>query len=751
MMMGKTKGQELAERVGLWGQRNGLARKLAMALTLAVIASGIATYAVLTGGGPLQGPNPHTVFSMFTLDLVFMLLLAALVGRRLLKVWAERRAGAAGARLHVRLVLLFSVVAITPAILVAVFSALVINFGVEQWFNKRVSTAVDESLAVASAYLEEHQQVIGGDALAMANDINREGPALLRNPFRLTQMVGAQAAVRGLSEAIVFDSSKQVLARAGLAFSMELSIDGIPQWAFERARSGEVAVLTNSGDQRVRALVKLEGSLVDSYLYVGRAVDPKVIDHMDRTNRAVAEYKQLELTRSGLEVTFSAIFVMVALLLLLAAMWIGLTLATQMATPIIRLIDAAERVRTGDLAARVADEGAVDELGSLSRAFNRMIGQLETQRQELMGANRELDERRRFSEAVLAGVSAGVIGLDRHGVVELPNRYAAEYLTMEPEAMVGHSLEELVPELAPLFGMIRRRPERSVQDEMKVVRNGRSRALLVRIVAERDEWEVTGFVVTIDDMTELLSAQRKAAWADVARRIAHEIKNPLTPIQLSAERLKRKYLKQIEKDPETFLKCTDTIIRQVSDIGRMVDEFSAFARMPTPVMKQDDLVETINQTVFLARTGYPDVAFECEFPRTAVTIPCDIRQIGQALTNLLKNAVEAIQGREGPDLPKGKIAVKVERRLGCVVVSVEDNGRGLPVDQRDRLAEPYVTTRVKGTGLGLAIVKKIMEDHGGELVLEDLDGGGARVCLVFGTEDDKPRIGATDTVTTHGA
>jgi two-component system nitrogen regulation sensor histidine kinase NtrY len=472
---------------------------------------------------------------------------------------------------------------------------------------------------------------------------------------------------------------------------------------------------------------------------------------MDRTNRAVAEYKQLELTRSGLEVTFSAIFVMVALLLLLAAMWIGLTLATQMATPIIRLIDAAERVRTGDLAARVADEGAVDELGSLSRAFNRMIGQLETQRRELMGANRELDERRRFSEAVLAGVSAGVIGLDRHGVVELPNRYAAEYLTMEPEAMIGHSLEELVPELAPLFGMIRRRPERSVQDEMKVVRNGRSRALLVRIVAEQDELEVTGFVVTIDDMTELLSAQRKAAWADVARRIAHEIKNPLTPIQLSAERLKRKYLKQIEKDPETFLNCTDTIIRQVADIGRMVDEFSAFARMPTPVMKQDDLVETINQTVFLARTGYPQVSFECEYPKGTVNIPCDIRQISQALTNLLKNAVEAIQGREGSDLPRGKIAVKVEQRLGCVVVSVEDNGRGLPVDQRDRLAEPYVTTRVKGTGLGLAIVKKIMEDHGGELVLDDLDGGGARVSLVFHTEDDKPRIGATDTVTPHGA
>ena len=739
------------DRISFWRQRKGLARQLALGLTIAVIASGIATYAVVTGGGPLRGPNPKTVFSMLSLDLVFMLLLAALIGRRLLRVWAERRAGAAGARLHVRLVVMFSVVAITPAILVAVFSTLVINFGVEQWFNKRVSTAVDESLAVAKAYLEEHQQVIGGDALAMANDLAREGTGLFRNPYLLTQIVGAQAAVRGLSEAIVFDASRQVLARAGLAFSMELSMDSIPAWAFERARSGEVAVLTNPGDQRVRALVKLEGSLIDIYLYVGRAVDPKVIDHMDRTSRAVDEYKQLEVTRSGLEITFSAIFVMVALLLLLAAMWVGLTLANQMATPIIRLIDAAERVRGGDLSARVADDGAADELGSLSRAFNRMTSQLETQRHELVGANRELDERRRFTEAVLAGVSAGVIGLDRQGLIELPNRYAADYLSLDVEAMVGMLLTELFPEAQALFQSVQRRPDRSVQDELKVFRKGRARALLVRIVAEQDEAEVTGFVVTIDDITELLSAQRKAAWADVARRIAHEIKNPLTPIQLSAERLKRKYLKQITQDPETFLTCTDTIIRQVGDIGRMVDEFSSFARMPAPVMKSDDLLDVVRQAMFLAKTGYPDVGFDCQFPAEAVKIPCDARQIGQALTNLLKNAVEAIQGRQGEDLPKGRVNLAVERKMGCVIVSVRDNGRGLPVELRDRLAEPYVTTRVKGTGLGLAIVKKIMEDHGGELVLDDAEGGGAQVSLVFRAENEQSAPLVADTVTSHGA
>ena len=728
-----------------------MAGKLAKALALAVIASGVATYAVLTSSGPLGGPNPRTVFGLVALDLLLLLLLVALVGRRMAHVWAERRSGTAGARLHVRLVMMFSVVAVTPAILVAVFSTLLINFGVEQWFNNRVSTAIDESLAVAKAYMEEHQQVIGGDALAMANDINREGPALLRNPYRLAQMVGSQAAVRGLSEAIVFDFAGQVLARAGLAFSMELSIDRIPAWAFDRARSGDVAILTNPGDQRVRALVRLETGLSDAYLYVGRYVDPKVLDHMERTNRAVAEYKSLEVTRSGLELTFSAIFGVVALLLLLAAIWVGLTLATQLATPIIRLIDAAERVRGGDLSARVDDAGATDELGSLSRAFNRMTSQLDTQRRELVGANRELDERRRFTETVLAGVSAGIIGLDPLGNIELANRSAAEYLSVEPEAIIGRALGAVVPEMVELLESVRRRPERSVQDEMKLARGGRMRVLLARISAERDDADVTGFVVTIDDITELLSAQRTAAWADVARRIAHEIKNPLTPIRLSADRLRRKYLKQIDEDRDTFVSCTETIIRQVGDIGRMVDEFSAFARMPAPVMKDEDIAEVVRHAVVLFRTGYPQVGFDLDLPAGTLKIPGDSRQIGQALTNLLTNAVEAIHGREGEDLPKGRIAVSVQRRANGVAVVVEDNGKGLPVEQRERLTEPYVTSRVKGTGLGLAIVKKIMEDHGGELVLEDREGGGARVILLFRAGEDGSNLGVSEKVSTHGA
>ncbi|HIJ38626.1 MAG TPA: PAS domain-containing sensor histidine kinase [Rhodospirillaceae bacterium] len=719
-----------------WSLRVGLARKLAVALTIAVIASGAATFAAMTSSGPLGGPNPGTVFAFLTLDLVLLLLLAALVARQLAHVWAERRTGAAGARLHVRLVVMFSVVAVTPAILVAVFSALVINYGVEQWFNQRVSTALNESLAVAKAYMEEHQQIIGGDALAMANDINRGGSALLRSQAWLSQMVGTQAAVRALTEAVVFTTGGQILARSGMAFSMELSIDRIPQWAFDRAEAGEVAVLTNSGDQRVRALVKLESGFADTYLFVGRYVDPKVLDHMNRTSQGVEEYQRLEGTRSGLVITFLAIYAVVALLLLLSAIWVGLSLATELATPIVHLIDAAEKVRGGDLSARVADDGEADELGSLSRAFNRMTSQLSTQRQDLVQANRELDERRRFTETVLAGVSAGVIGLDRNGVIELPNRSAAEYLSTAQAEMIGVPLIHLVPEMAPLFDSVQRRPERMVQDQINLRRLDKSRILMVRIVAEQDENEEGGYVVTIDDISELLSAQRKAAWADVARRIAHEIKNPLTPIQLSAERLKRKYLKQIDTDRQIFVDCTDTIIRQVGDIGRMVDEFSAFARMPAPVIKLVDILELLRQALFLAQTAHPEISFACQTQENAIEFDCDARQIGQALTNLLKNASEAIEGREGSDLPPGNVVVTVTRMDQDLTIAITDNGKGLPLAIRDQLTEPYVTTRAKGTGLGLAIVKKIMEDHAGELILEDLDGGGVCASLVFKNRAD---------------
>jgi two-component system, NtrC family, nitrogen regulation sensor histidine kinase NtrY len=718
----------LSQRILRWTGRVGLGRKATVVLTIAALASGFATYAAMTGLPPF-GPNGGRVLLLLNINLVLLLLLAAVVAKRLVEVWAQRRRGLAGSRLHVRLVVLFSVIAVTPTIIVAVFSYLFFSFGIETWFSDRVRTALSESQAVAEAYLHEHQQVIRADVLAMASDLNREAYILNFNPQRLAEVVRTQAALRSLNEAEIFDSSGRILARAGFSLSLEFGL--IPQWAMQQAQRGDVAIVTGDNDDRVRALVRLD-QFPGAYLYIGRFVEPQVLAHMEQTQRAVAQYEQLEGQRSGFQVTFALVFLIVALLFLFAAIYFGINFATQMVEPIGILIAAAERVRGGDLAAR-APEGAGDaEFASLSRAFNRMTSQLQSQQSELIEANHQLDQRSRFTEAVLAGVSAGVIGLDQAGCLNLTNRSASLLLATELDHFIGHDLAAVVPEMVDLFNAASRRPDRLAQSQIEIIRRGRHHVLLVRIAAEQEEGEVKGYVATFDEVTELLSAQRKAAWADVARRIAHEIKNPLTPIQLSAERLKRKYLREIHSDPETFAICTDTIIRHVEDIGRMVDEFSSFARMPAPTIKNENLLDICRQPVFLQRNAQTDIDFELIAPDPAITVACDARLVGQALTNLLKNAVESIQGRSGADdeLPRGHIVVRVLAMDGHASVAVEDNGKGLPQQERERLTEPYVTTRAKGTGLGLAIVKKIMEEHGGGLVLEDRDGG-ATVKLLF--------------------
>jgi two-component system, NtrC family, nitrogen regulation sensor histidine kinase NtrY len=723
---------QLMRRVRRWAGWIGLRHKLAFALAVAALASGVATYLALTGAPPFEA-RPNAVLSLLNLDLVLLLLLGGLIAKRLLQVWAERRRGLAGSRLQIRLVVLFSLIAVTPTVIVAVFSYLFFSYGVESWFSDKVRTAIAESLAVAEAYLHEHQQAIRADALAMANDLDRDAVELELDPRRLEQVVSAQAALRGLTEAMVFDRAGHVLARSSLSFT--LGFDPVPEGAIRVADEGDVAIMTNDSDDRVRAIVRLD-QFGQVYLYVGRYIEPRVIDHMKETQRAAAQYQQMESRRSGFQVTFALIFLMVAMLFLVAAVAIGIHFATQLAVPISLLATAAEQVRGGDLAVRVPEGEKDDELASLSRAFNRMTDQIESQQRELWEANRQLDERRRFTETVLTGVSAGVIGLDRIGRINLPNRSASALLGVDLEQSIGLDLADVAPEMAGLLDEAERRPDRLAQSQVQLDRGNSTRTLLVRIAAEHDERDISGFVVTFDDITELLSAQRKAAWADIARRIAHEIKNPLTPIQLSAERLRRRYLKEITQDPETFTICTDTIIRHVGDIGRMIDEFSAFARLPAPVLKPENLVEIVHRAVFLQRTAHREIAFDTVFPKGPVPVSCDARLVGQAVINIVKNAIEAIEARiadAGPGSP-GHIRVEVTEAAGQAAVVVEDNGKGLPRQGRERLTEPYVTTRAKGTGLGLAIVKKIMEDHEGELVLEDGETGGARVRLVFAIE-----------------
>ncbi|MGE4352047.1 MAG: ATP-binding protein [Bdellovibrionales bacterium] len=727
-----------------WMKQPSLRDKLALFLSVAAILLGAATYAALTRT-PFFGSDPTTVTVFLSLDLAVLLSLGALVTLRIQSIWAKHRKDQAASRLHIRVVSVFTMLAAAPALLVAMFAAVFFYFGVEAWFSDRVRTALDESQEVAQAYLKEHQQVLRADALAMANDLNRQAVRLSEDPVLLAQAVSAQAYLRSLTEVIVFDGSGKILARSGLTFA--LSFEPITEEMRQRARAGDVILLISDNDDRVRALLRLD-NFVDTYLFVGRLVEPKVLAHMETTQKAVNEYHNLKEHSTGIRVMISIIFVVVALLLLLTAVWFGLNFAGSLIRPISALINATDRVRSGDLRARVAEQtlsaNQDDELVELAHAFNRMTGQLETQRGELVEANRQLDARRRFTEAVLAGVSAGVIGLTPSHEINMMNARATEFFQItDPEALTGHPLEVLAPEIAALVKEMPR-SARLQEGQVEIRRSGQpTRTLLVRVTSDIQNGDVRSCVITFDDVSELVSAQRKAAWADVARRIAHEIKNPLTPIQLSAERLRRKYLKEISSDPETFQTCTNTIIRHVEDIGRMVDEFSAFARMPVPVIKKQDLSDLCRQTLFLQSASRSDITYTNNVPEEKTYCDCDARQIGQALTNLLKNAAEAIDGRissseTSPE--KGHIDLHLAIKDGYVELCVSDNGRGLPVEERERLTEPYVTTRSKGTGLGLAIVKKIMEDHKGTLTLSDKEGGGATVCLSWPVSQEETEI-----------
>ena len=693
----------------------------AVALTL-----GIGTFVLLSGGASLS-LQPNSLFGLVLSNLVVLLLLGAVLAGRLTRVWVERRRGSAGSRLHVRLVLLFSVVAVTPTIVVAVFATAFFNLGIQGWFNDRVRTALNEGLEASRGYLEEHRNNIRTDALGMAYDLSQAGQT--NNNYFFGQVLQTQILLRGLTEAVIFNPlTNQVVA--GLNPAGDATVDQVPFEATELARGGEVAVLATTDEDRVRAVVKLN-TTPTMMLLIGRQVDQTILDHMARTEAAVAEYQRLDENRSGLQITFALIFALVALLVLSAAVLIGLVLANQIARPVGRLILAAERVRAGDLAVRVPEIQSEDEVAGLSRAFNRMTGQLGAQRTELMDAYSQIDERRRFTETVLAGVSAGVIGLDAEGHIELPNRAASELVDRDLMAAVGQSLAVIVPEFAPLLAEAAQTPDRARTAEVQLGPASRRRTLLLRIGTNLRSGRAEGYVVTFDDITELQSAQRKAAWADVARRIAHEIKNPLTPIQLSAERLKRRFTKEITSDPETFAQCADTIVRHVGDIGRMVDEFSAFARMPQPVLRPEDAGRIAREALILQRSARPEIIWITDIPDRGPMALCDRRMLGQALTNLLQNAADSVAMRtREPGQPSGHITLVVRVREGIVDLQVHDDGIGLPEQDRERLTEPYVTHKPKGTGLGLAIVKKIMEDHGGRLDLDDrAEGPGAVATL----------------------
>jgi two-component system nitrogen regulation sensor histidine kinase NtrY len=602
-------------------------------------------------------------------------------------------------------------------------------------------------LIVADAYVREHAQFLRADCITTAIEVARAKPLFDQNRDQFRQFLTAQSNIRGLPGIMMIDGDLNVIEQAGSNVSQTFVKPSREVLAASNETEPQIALFLDSN--YVAAIIKLQ-TYANTYLYVARILDPQVISQLRATQAGVTQYAELEAQRLGIQIAFALMYTVIALIVLLSAVWIGLNFANYLVAPIRRLIDAAKVVSTGNLFVQVPIRAGEGDLAQLGETFNKMTRELRTQHDDIVRARDLIDSRRRFTEAVLAGASAGVIGVDAKGRVSILNRSAEKLIGATEAEALEHPLEEIAPELKELVEPARAGAQRLVQGQTTIHRHGRDRTVSVRVTSEQSGDPDHGYVITLDDITELVAAQRTAAWADIARRIAHEIKNPLTPIQLSAERLRRKYGKTITEDRAVFEQCTDTIVRQVDDIRRMVDEFSRFARMPKPVMAPEDVADAVRQVVFLQRVGNADIDIEVEIAEDPMPARFDRRLISQGLTNIIKNAGEAIAAVPADQLGRGRIAVSAMRDDADIVIDVVDNGVGLPKENRSRLLEPYVTTREKGTGLGLAIVGKVLEEHGGRIELHDaaekIPGQrGAWMRLRFAAESSETVINETKT------
>lgn len=689
---------------------------------------GAATFGLLSSDDFLNNKS-DLVGLLIGVDILAVTVLLFFVGRQVFQLIRERRNRLAGYQLHWKLVTLFGVITVFPAVIVIAFSYFVLDFSLRGWFNERISTAINESVTVADAYLEEHILSVRGQILAMANDINREASSLSGNRRAFDAFLTNQAGVRNLSEALVLDSTGRVIANSRFAYAVTFSSLG--EDFYSSARDGDVAITRTDITNRIRAGVRLN-QFVDAYLLVGRFIDPNVSGAVDRTQTAVTEYQSLDIRQLDLKVSFAILFGMVALLLVLGSVWVGINFANAIIMPLGAVIQVAEQVRSGNLASRVPYVKTNDEIAQLGLSFNRMLEEVARNREELVEANRQIDKRREFTEAVLAGVSSGVIGIDENKFITLPNLSALEMLGLTRADTIGRKLVDIVPELENLLETAGKPGRRNKEQNVEIDRNGVKRNLLVRVTTETVARRIVGYVVTFEDVSELLDAQRKAAWSDVARRIAHEIKNPLTPIQLAAERLGAKYTPEDETARQAFSTYIDTIIRQVDDIGRLVNEFSSFARMPAPKMEPHDLIKMVRGQINLFEAAEKDIKFLIEtHGKSRLSFTCDDGMIRQVITNLVQNAVDALH--EG-HVKKGQIHVEISKGGDNMALIIRDNGPGLPLDDSRDLTAPYVTNREKGTGLGLAIVRKIVEDHYGSLKLANGGKGkfcGAEITIIF--------------------
>ena len=710
-------------------RRSPLRRRLQAAgtLVLVVMAPLLVLASVLVLGPFTVSPNLPSLRLVLLADLVYILVVAALVMARIARMIAARRSRSAGSRLHLRLSALFAIIALVPAISVAVFSVITINIGLEGWFSDRVRNVVGNSLAAAEAYQSEQERnlIEDGEAVGRFLDLWAQNNPFLSDGELRQILTQAQAGIqRGLRVAFIIDSDGTLLLRGERSYLFDFIRPAPDDLA--RALDGELVLIRDWPNSEFRALVPLEGQF-DRLLYIARAVDGEILSLLDETQATIQLYTQLERERGRVLFNFALLYLAFAIILILSAIWLGMSFAERLSRPIGRLAAAAGAVGEGDLDVQVPEEKGDDEIATMGRVFNQMTRQLKIQRETLLANTGQIEERRRLFDSVLSSVTAGVIGLDADGRVAFVNR-AAEALTgIDGAQSHRQMLTDVVPEFGPLLTRLTVGDARNggrVQDEVRLSRAGRLESLLVRLAERRNaDGALEGYVVAFDDVTDLVSAQRMAAWGDVARRIAHEIKNPLTPIQLSADRIKRKFRRHLaEEEAASLEQLTDVIVRQTNDLRRIVDEFSRFARMPEPDRRPHDLVQLVRDAVTLQEAGMDHIQLVATLPDTPLELEIDSTMITQALTNLIKNAGEAIETlEESGNAPVGfipRIDVTMARGDQAVVITIADNGIGLPED-RARLFEPYVTTREKGTGLGLPIVKKIIEEHGGTLTLRD--------------------------------
>ncbi|WP_117191325.1 sensor histidine kinase NtrY-like [Rhizobium terrae] len=677
------------------------------------------TLVILLGLTPIA-PTTNVVIASAVVNSLFILGLMYLIGREVLRLVKARNRGRAAARLHVRIVVLFSIVAITPAVLVAIFASLTLNVGLDRWFSLRTQSIVQSSQDVARAYMLENASYLQGQTVSMSNDLERNRAMFYLDRTGFIELMTRQARGRGMLGAFLVREDGQAIVQADI--KTEKPLPAVPADALKTAAAGQPTLIPPGITNLVGAIIKID-AIPGSFLYTIRAVDPKVIAAMRLMEENTVEYQAMEAGRTSLQIAFAVLYLGFALIVLLAAIWTAIAVADRIVRPIRLLISAADSVATGNLNVVVPVRAADGDVGSLSRTFNKMISEIRGQRDEILEAKDEMDDRRRFIEAVLSGVTAAVIGVEEDRRITIVNPSAEDFLGVPAEKLIGEKLQDVAPEIEQVLTEARARARGDFRKHVNLMRGGKERTLSVQVTREEQRSAHDSYVITLDDITDLVIAQRSTAWADVARRIAHEIKNPLTPIQLSAERLKRRYGKQIaEDDRAVFDQCTDTIVRQVGDIGRMVDEFSSFARMPKPAKEEADLRDILRDAIFLREMGTTHVDFIRELGDEPLKGMFDARMLGQAFGNLVKNAVEAIEAvpsDQERDGRKVKVRAVFDAARDTYVVDIIDNGSGLPTENRHRILEPYMTMREKGTGLGLAIVKKIIEEHGGQLELHD--------------------------------